>query len=109
MPALWVIGARNAVQLLGLEDAITHEKIPDATVTAQLLDPDADDAPVSGSSFSLPVSNAGRANYGGTSPELSLPLNKTYKVEVEATKAGSTILLDHIDVVTGYGTGVVAK
>lgn len=102
---VWVSGGRNAVQLIDLKDAITLGRIADATVSAQLLDPDDDFEVVAGSTFSLPLVDSSRSKYGATSPVLTLPLGKAYKLEVSAVLNGAVIYLSWTDVVAGKGSG----
>lgn len=102
---VWVSGGRNAVQLIDLKDAITMARITDATVTAQLLDPEDDFSVVTGSAFSLPLVDSSRSKYAATSPVLSLTLGKAYKLEVSALKNAAVIYLSWTDVVAGKGSG----
>ncbi len=101
---VWVIGARMAVQLYSFRDAITNAIISDAAVAAKLIDPETG-ADVAGSNFTIPIVDPASGHYGGTSPQLSITPNARYLCDIQATKAGSTILWDQIPVVAGKGLG----
>jgi hypothetical protein len=104
MPIVWLISARNAVQLFAVKNAITKAIIGDATITGKLIDVDTG-SDVGSSSFSIPVVNAGTGHYGGESTELALTHGKEYDLEILGTKSGQTIRRDRIRVVAGYGNG----
>lgn len=96
----WYINAPNAVQWFDMKYPISLAVEGAATVSAKLVDP-ADNNDVAGSTFSLPVVNAGTGHYGGYSPILaSLPLNKTYRLKITAVKDSAVIGDREFDVVT---------
>jgi hypothetical protein len=105
MPDVWVNGARNAVQVIGLKDPLTLAPILDATISAKLIDPANANADVPSSSFSLPLIDNPRAKYGATSPVLTLTHGKNYLLDIQAVKNGAVILWDWIPVVAGKGSG----